>query len=52
MHLARPFMPPFPGNRAERDALGAYLASLQGRRDALEGAQTAGAVSLATTKLP
>jgi mono/diheme cytochrome c family protein len=52
MHLARPFMPPFPGNRAERDALGVYLARLQGRRDALEGAQTAGAVSVATPKLP
>jgi mono/diheme cytochrome c family protein len=45
MHVARPFMPPFPGNDAERAALGAYLATLQTHRDSLEGAQSAGAVA-------
>ena len=29
MHNVRPFMPPFPGSDAERDALAVYLSSLQ-----------------------
>jgi mono/diheme cytochrome c family protein len=46
MHNARPFMPPFPGNDRERDALAAWLCSLQTRRDVIEGAQSAGVVAL------
>ncbi len=42
MHLARPFMPPFPGNQEERDALAQYLVSLQTTQSPLEGAQTIG----------
>lgn len=42
MHGARYYMPPFPGNKAELNALGAYLTSLRDRRDVLQGAQTAG----------
>jgi hypothetical protein len=45
MHNARPFMPPFPGNDREREALAAYLVHLQGHRDVIEGAQIAGATS-------
>jgi mono/diheme cytochrome c family protein len=29
MHVSRPYMPPFPGNEAELDALAHYLCSLQ-----------------------
>jgi mono/diheme cytochrome c family protein len=43
MHLARPFMPPFPGSAAERTALSHYLAHLQRHPELLEGAQDAGA---------
>lgn len=46
MHNARPFMPPFPGNDAEREALATWLASLQFRREVLEGAQDVGVVVL------
>jgi hypothetical protein len=42
MHNTRPFMPPFPGNDRERDALGAYLVHLQSSRDVIEGAQISG----------
>lgn len=42
MHVARPFMPPFPGSERERDALAAYLVHLQDHNEALEGAQTVG----------
>ena len=42
MHNARPFMPPFPGNDREREALAAYLVHLQRHRDVLEGAQSEG----------
>lgn len=42
MHNARPYMPPFPGNDAEREALAAYLVRLQTHREGLEGAQTTG----------
>ena len=42
MHNTRPFMPPFPGNEVERDALTAYLLSLPEAGTALRGAQSAG----------
>jgi hypothetical protein len=42
MHNTRPFMPPFPGNDAERDALAAYLLSLPQSASALSGAQSVG----------
>jgi mono/diheme cytochrome c family protein len=45
MHNARPFMPPFPGNEREKRALAAWLASLQTRRDVIEGAQVTGVVA-------
>lgn len=45
MHSARPFMPPFPGNDREREALAAYLVHLQAHRDVIEGAQVTGVVS-------
>ncbi len=45
MHMARPFMPPFPGSPAERKALASYIVYLQHHRDAVEGAQTIGATS-------
>jgi mono/diheme cytochrome c family protein len=45
MHVARPFMPPFPGSDAERAALGCYLSTLEHHRDTLEGAQSAGAAT-------
>lgn len=44
MHNARPFMPPFPGNDAELDAMAAYLCWLQQNDRPLAGAQTAGVV--------
>jgi len=42
MHEIRPFMPPFPGNEAEKRALAAFLVSLQFERDVIEGAQVTG----------
>lgn len=42
MHNVRPFMPPFPGNVAERDALAAYIIAHKNRGLRLEGAQSAG----------
>lgn len=42
MHNARPFMPPFPGSKREREALGRYLAGLQFKHETLEGAQQVG----------
>lgn len=42
MHNARPYMPPFPGNEKELDALVAYIKHLQQTGESLEGAQTAG----------
>lgn len=42
MHQIRPFMPPFPGNDAERLALAKYLVSLQAHPISLEGVQTVG----------
>lgn len=42
MHNGRPYMPPFPGNAAELDALTAYIAHVQRTGEALEGAQSTG----------
>lgn len=42
MHIVRPFMPPFPGNKAERHALAEYLVHLQDHRETIRGAQTDG----------
>ena len=42
MHNVRPYMPPFPGSDAERDALTAFLIAHQNRTFRMEGAQTAG----------
>jgi len=45
MHNARPFMPPFPGNDREKQALAAWLESLQTHREVIEGAQVSGVVA-------
>jgi MFS family permease len=42
MHQTRTFMPPFPGNEAERHAVAHYLVYLQRSGDVLRGAQAAG----------
>lgn len=42
MHNARPFMPPLPGNDAERGALVEYLIDLRTQPDGLHGAQSRG----------
>jgi mono/diheme cytochrome c family protein len=42
MHNVRYYMPPFPGNDAELDALAAYLAEQQKRPKTLEGPQIKG----------
>ncbi len=42
MHNIRPFMPPFPGNDRELDALTAFIIENQNRNIRVEGAQTAG----------
>jgi mono/diheme cytochrome c family protein len=42
MHQTRTFMPPFPGNDAEAEALVAYLQHLRAAPHPLEGAQTVG----------
>jgi hypothetical protein len=42
MHNGRTFMPPFPGNKKELDALVAYIKHLQQTGESLEGAQTTG----------
>ncbi|WP_394845501.1 cytochrome c [Pendulispora brunnea] len=44
MHDLRPFMPPFPGNEREKNALAVYLEHLQLHRETLEGAQSTGVV--------
>jgi len=41
-HNIRPFMPPFPGNDRELEALTAYIIENQNRNIRVEGAQTAG----------
>jgi mono/diheme cytochrome c family protein len=45
IHGARPFMPPVPGNEAERAALVQYFVSLRRQPLPLHGAQTAGAAN-------
>lgn len=42
MHQTSTFMPPFPGNKAEKEALVAYLLDLRAHPRSLEGAQTEG----------
>ncbi|MFM7024033.1 MAG: c-type cytochrome [Flavobacteriales bacterium] len=42
MHNARGYMPPFPGNKKELDALVAYIKHLQISGEVLEGAQSTG----------
>ena len=45
MHNVRIYMPPFPGNDAELDALAAYIANQQAEPIPLEGAQVRGVMS-------
>ncbi len=42
MHLGRSYMPPFPGNKKELEALVAYIKHVQLTGETLEGAQTEG----------
>jgi len=42
MHKGRTFMPPFPGNKKELNALVAYIKQLQQTGESLEGAQSTG----------
>ncbi|GGC40616.1 hypothetical protein GCM10011386_35850 [Parapedobacter defluvii] len=42
MHQGRAFMPPFPGNKKELEALVAYIKQLQESGESLQGAQSAG----------
>ncbi len=42
MHQTRTFMPPFPGNEKEAQALVAYIQHLRTTREPLQGAQTIG----------
>jgi hypothetical protein len=42
MHNGRTYMPPFPGNQQELDALGAYIEYISRTGEHLEGAQTNG----------
>ncbi|MGD8778322.1 MAG: cytochrome c [Ignavibacteria bacterium] len=42
MHKGRYYMPPFPGNEKELDALADYIIDLQNNPQRLEGAQSAG----------
>jgi hypothetical protein len=42
MHKSREYMPPFPGNDLELDALVAYIKQLQVTNEVLEGAQEVG----------
>src|SRR5690606_19750163 len=42
MHQGRAFMPPFPGNKKELEALVAYIKQLQSSGESLQGAQTDG----------
>ncbi|WP_336838009.1 cytochrome c [Sphingobacterium siyangense] len=44
MHQGRTFMPPFPGNKKELDALVAYIKELQASGEPLQGAQSEGVV--------
>ncbi|MBN1342101.1 MAG: c-type cytochrome [Phycisphaerae bacterium] len=42
MHGARPFMPPFPGNRQELEAMTDYILQVRKTGESLEGAQVTG----------
>ena len=42
MHKSRTFMPPFPGNKTEGEALVAYILHVRETRETLEGAQSVG----------
>ena len=42
MHTGRNYMPPFPGNEAEAEALAVYIRYLQDTGNTIEGAQTEG----------
>ncbi len=42
MHKGRTYMPPFPGNKNELNALVSYIRQLQQTGESLDGAQTAG----------
>lgn len=42
MHNVRPFMPPFPGNQTELEALALYIVENQNRGFRVEGAQSVG----------
>ena len=42
MHGSRPYMPPFPGNEAELDALAHYVCELQSYPVPLKGDQVEG----------
>lgn len=44
MHQTRTFMPPFPGNDKEAEALAAYIQQLRTTRESLPGIQSAGVV--------
>jgi Cytochrome C oxidase, cbb3-type, subunit III len=44
MHNGRTYMPPFPGNQEELDALGAYIEHISKTHETIEGAQTDGIV--------
>jgi len=52
MHHVRPFMPPFPGRPAERDALAAWLVNLQTAPERLPGAQRIGPLMPPPTSRP
>jgi len=52
MHQTRTFMPPFPGNEKEAEALVAYLQQLRANPATLHGAQTAGVVVAPPAKEP
>ncbi|WP_177765101.1 c-type cytochrome [Flavobacterium sp. I3-2] len=42
MHTGRNYMPPFPGNEAEAEALAIYIRHLQDSGESIEGVQTEG----------
>jgi hypothetical protein len=52
MHGARPFMPPFPGNTAELEALAAYIAQLRQHPESGLGAQKFGVTAVPTATNP
>ncbi len=52
MHQTRTFMPPFPGNTKEAEALVAYIQQLRQTREPLPGAQTEGIVVAPPAQAP